>query len=125
MIGCISAVMQLCLDGKAWKRLNADLSCRRLAVFSLCFVGATGASNSFKSFNVQEDCQIPLSRVFEGPFQENGLMNPWQVGPIAEAETYNWATHVEKLWKVASGDISQLSAAVVETIVWECCSSAS
>ena len=28
----------------------------------------------------------PLSRVFEGPFQENGLMNPWQVGPIAEEQ---------------------------------------
>ena len=28
----------------------------------------------------------PLSRVFEGPFQEDGLMNPWQVGPIAEEQ---------------------------------------
>ena len=28
----------------------------------------------------------PLSRVFGGPFQENGLMNPWQVGPIAEEQ---------------------------------------
>ena len=28
----------------------------------------------------------PLWRVFEGPFQENGLMNPWQVGPIAEEQ---------------------------------------
>ena len=28
----------------------------------------------------------PLSRVFEGPFQENGLINPWQVGPIAEEQ---------------------------------------
>ena len=28
----------------------------------------------------------PLSRVFEGPFQENGLLGPWQVGPVAEEQ---------------------------------------
>ena len=28
----------------------------------------------------------PLSRVFESPFQENGLLGPWQVGPVAEEQ---------------------------------------
>ena len=154
VIGLISAVLAVLSCSFAWmgklgrRLMNAGLSCRRsqkpqkserrlfqislwlkLAVFFALFVGAAGANNSFKSYDVQGDCPNPCSWTAKGSFsvavpddgtcrrqgipepirqcwpgctgisgckasvegfrgsvQENGLMNPWQVGPIAEEQ---------------------------------------
>ena len=93
VIGLILAVLAVVSCSFAWmgklgrRLMNAGLSCRRpqkpqkserrlfqislwlkLAVFFALFVGAAGANNSFKSYDVRGDCPNPCSWTAKGSF---------------------------------------------------------